>query len=65
MAKVNKCNNQNFCKKFIVDNITIIDETQIVESFNNFFTKVGPKFTKEIKIPMIKFKDNFEQCDTM
>ena len=64
-VKVNKCNNQNFRKKFIVDNIAIIDETQIVQSFNKFFTKIGPKFAIKIKIPTIKLEEHLEQCDTI
>ena len=64
-VKVNKCNNQNFRKKFIVDNIAIIDETQIVQSFNKFFTKIGPKFAIKIKIPMIKLEEHLEQRDTI
>ena len=64
-VKVNKCNNQNFRKKFIVDNIAIIDETQIVQSFNKFFTKIGPKFAIKIKIPTIKVEEHLEQCDTI
>ena len=52
-----KCNNQNFSKKVIVDNIAITDETQIAEIFNKFFTKIGPKLAKEIETSTIKFDD--------
>ena len=64
-VKVNKCNNQNFRKKFIVDNIAIIDETQTVQSFYKFFTKIGPKFAIKIKISTIKLEEHLEQCDTI
>ena len=64
-VKVNKCNNQNFRKKFIVDNIAIIDETQIVQSFYKSFAKIGPKFAIKIKIPTIKLEEHLEQCDTI
>ena len=60
-----KCNNQNFPKKVIVDNIAIRDETQIAENFNKFFTEIGPKLAKEIQTSTIKFDDYVEQCNTI
>ena len=52
-----KCNDQNFPKKVIVDNMVIIDETQIAENFNEFFREIRPKLAKEIERPTIKFDD--------
>ena len=60
-----KCNNQNFPKKIIADNIAITYETQIAENFNKFFTETGPKFAKEIETTTIKFDDYLKQCDTI
>ena len=48
-----KCNNQNFPKTVIVDNIATTDETQIAENLNNFFTEIGPKLAKEIETSII------------
>ena len=55
------CDSQSFHKEFTVDNIAITDETQIVESFNKFITKIGPKRVKEIKTPTIIINDYLEQ----
>ena len=52
-----KCNDQNFPKKVIVDNMVIIDETQIAENFNEFFREIRPKLAKKIETPTIKFDD--------
>ena len=60
-----KCDYQNFPKEFTVDNIAIIDVKQILESFNKFITKIGPKLAKEIKTSTIKFEDYLEQCATI
>ena len=60
-----KCDYQNFPKEFTVDNIAIIDVKQILESFNKFITKIGPKLAKEIKTSTIKFEDYLEQCGTI
>ena len=49
------CNNQNFPKKVIVDNIAITDESQIINNFNKFFTEIGPKLSNEIETSTIKF----------
>ena len=42
-----KCDSQNFPKKFIVDNMAIIDETQIAENFNKFFYRNWSKNCQE------------------
>ena len=60
-----KCNNQNFSKKVIVDNILLTDETQIAEHFNKVFTKICPKLAKKIETSTMKFDDYLQQCDTI
>ena len=38
---------------------------KLLRIFNKFFTEIGPKLSKEIQTPAIKFYDYFEQCDTI
>ena len=56
-----KCNNQNFLKKVIVDNIVITDETQIAETF---FTENVPERAETLKHRQ-QNDDYLEQYDTM
>ena len=41
------------------------DDTQTAESFNKFFTEIGPKLAREIETFSMKFDDYLEQCNTI
>ena len=60
-----KCDNQNFPKKVIIDNIAITDERQVAENFNKLFTEIDLKLAKKSETPTIKFDNDLEQCDTI
>ena len=44
-----KCNNQNFPKKIIVDNIAITDETQMPRILMSFLQKLAQNLLKKLK----------------
>ena len=60
-----KCNNQNFPERVIVDYIATTDETQIAENLISVLTEINPKHAKEIETHTIKFDGCLEQCDTI
>ena len=41
------------------------DDTQTAESFNKFFTEIGPKLARETETFSMKFDDYLEQCNTI
>ena len=59
-----KCKQQNLPKKILVDKISITETESIAESFNKYFTQIGPKLAKDIGTSTKSFNEYIKKHDT-
>ena len=59
-----KCKQQNLPKKILVDKISITETESIAESFNKYFTHIGPKLAKDIGTSTKSFNEYIKKHDT-
>ena len=52
-------------KKILVDKISITETESIAESFNKYFTQIGPKLAKDIGTSTQSFNDYIKKHDTL
>ena len=57
-----KCKQQNLPKKILVDKISITETESIAESFNKYFTHIGPKLAKDTSTK--SFNEYIKKHDT-
>ena len=50
-----KCSQQNFTKKIVMNNKNIANVELIAENFNKYFNKIAAKLAREIETSSIKF----------
>ena len=59
-----KYKQQNLPKKILVEKKSIIETESIAESFNNFFSEIGPKWAKDIVTSTKIFNEYIKKYDT-
>ena len=59
-----KYKQQNLPKKILVDKISITETESIAESFNKYFTQIGPKLAKDIGTSTKSFNEYIKKHDT-
>ena len=59
-----KYKQQNLLKKILVDKKSITETESIAESFNKYFTQIGPKLAKDIGTSTKSFNEYIKKHDT-
>ena len=59
-----KWKQQNLPKKILVDKIGLTETESIAESFNKYFTQIGPKVAKDIGTSTKSFNEFINKHDT-
>ena len=59
-----KYKQKNLPKKILVDKISITETESIAESFNKYFTQIGPKLAKNIGTSTKSFNEYIKKHDT-
>ena len=59
-----KYKQQNLPKKILVEKISITETESIAESFNKYFSQIGPKLAKDIGTPTKSFNEYIKKHDT-